>query len=55
MRDVAAYKWINGLPVEDLAREAKVLESAGSAALRFGLDVSATRTLFKAQIEAAKE
>jgi cyclohexadienyl dehydratase len=55
MQDVAAHKWVNGLPVEDGAREAKVLESAEAAALRFGVDVSATRALFEAQIEAAKE
>ena len=55
MRDVAAYKWINGLPVEDGAREARVLGSAESAALRFGVDVAATRELFQVQIEAAKE
>jgi cyclohexadienyl dehydratase len=55
MRDVAAHKWINGIPVEDGAREARVLENAESAALRFGLDVAATRVLFEAQIEAAKE
>lgn len=55
MRDVAAYKWLNGLPIEDIDREATVIQNAAEAALRHGVEVSTTRELFRAQISAAKE
>lgn len=55
MREVAAHKWINGLPIEDLEREAAVIQNASEVALRHGTEVSATRELFRAQISAAKE
>ncbi|MDA7964175.1 gamma subclass chorismate mutase AroQ [Ruegeria sp.] len=55
MRDVAAYKHANSLPVEDVAREqtviAKTLEQAAAA----GLDPATTQAFFEAQIEAAKD
>jgi cyclohexadienyl dehydratase len=55
MRDVAAHKWLNGLPIEDLDREATVIQNAAETALRHGIEVSTTRELFRAQISAAKE
>jgi cyclohexadienyl dehydratase len=55
MRDVAAHKWRNGLPIEDVEREATVIGNAAETALRHGIEVSRTRELFRAQISAAKE
>ncbi len=55
MRSVAAYKWINARPIEDVDREARVLESAEIAGLRYGIKREATRAFFVAQIEAAKD
>ena len=55
MRDVAAHKWRNGLPIEDLDREAAVIQNAADTALRHGIEISTTRELFRAQISAAKE
>lgn len=54
MEQVAAYKWHRGLPIEDLQREAVVLDSARDAALRHGLEPGSSRRLFAAQIAAAK-
>ncbi len=55
MKDVAAYKWLNGRPIEDLAREEAVLESAATAALRVGVTQQSSRHFFSVQIRAAKE
>ena len=55
MRDVAAYKWANGLAVEDLPREAVVLAAATRSGLTRSLTVASVEKLFTAQIEAAKE
>lgn len=54
MEQVAAYKWHHELPIEDLQREAVVLDSAKDAALRHGLEPGSSRRLFAAQIDAAK-
>ena len=54
MDEVASYKWQRGLPIEDLEREAVVLDRAAADALRFGLTPDSVRALFAAQIEAAK-
>ncbi|MFP6807365.1 MAG: gamma subclass chorismate mutase AroQ [Pseudomonadales bacterium] len=55
MDDVAAYKWINKLPIEDLAREQLVLEQAILAGLSSGIRAATSRDFFSAQIDAAKE
>ena len=55
MKDVAAFKWQHGLPIENLEREKVVLTSAVHQGLRFGLDKSSARGFFEVQIEAAKE
>lgn len=55
MRDVAAHKWHNDLPIEDREREAVVIEQAVQDALRHGLTVDGSRAFFSLQIEAAKE
>lgn len=55
MREVAAHKWAHGLPIEDRAREARVLAGAEAAALRHGLKPAAVANLFELQIRAAKE
>ncbi|WP_310619531.1 chorismate mutase [Flexibacterium corallicola] len=54
MRDVALYKAQNHLPVENVAREAIVLEKAQEQAQKLGLDPQTTLNFFKAQISAAK-
>jgi cyclohexadienyl dehydratase len=54
MRDVAAYKWRNHLPIEDLQREKTVIENAISQAKERGLDQRSSRAFFLAQIDAAK-
>lgn len=55
MRDVAAHKWANGLAVEDLPREAVVLDAARRSGLTRSLTVASVEKLFAAQIDAAKE
>ncbi len=55
MQDVAAYKWVRQLPIEDLDREAVVIAEAKAAGLRYGIRSSATEAFFSEQIEAAKE
>ncbi|WP_454819209.1 chorismate mutase [Labrys neptuniae] len=54
MKDVAGYKAQNHLPIEDLAQEAKVLESAKSEAAKLGLDPVTVEPFIIAQINAAK-
>ena len=54
MKDVAAWKWQNDQPIEDLEREAIVLASTQKAARAYGLDGPSTRAFFLAQIAAAK-
>ena len=55
MRPVAAWKLANDVAVEDLAREAVVLESATATAVEAGLDAATAQAFFEAQIEAAKD
>ena len=54
MRDVAAYKWINKIAIEDKEREALVLNSSQTKARSCGLDTTATLRLFERQIHLAK-
>lgn len=54
MRDVAAAKWIAGLPVSDPAREAALLAELGDSALRHGLEPDGVVRLFEAQMAAAR-
>ncbi len=54
MKDVAAWKWQNKKPIEDLDREAIVLANTQKAAEAYGLDGPSTRAFFMAQIAAAK-
>lgn len=54
MPDVAAYKWHVGLPIDDPAREALVLNRAANVGLSNGLSPDAARHLFAVQIDAAK-
>ncbi|MDA0339319.1 MAG: gamma subclass chorismate mutase AroQ [Proteobacteria bacterium] len=54
MRDVAAWKWRNNKPIEDLAREAQVLDSTSRRAEALGLDPGSSRAFVTAQMEAAK-
>ncbi len=55
MQDVAAYKWRNGLPVEDAERETVVLAAAREQALNAGLRADNAEAFFRVQIEAAKD
>ncbi|TNF90011.1 MAG: gamma subclass chorismate mutase AroQ, partial [Gammaproteobacteria bacterium] len=55
MRHVAAFKWLNDRPVEDLAREQVVIEAALSEALNRGLEPTGAEVFFQVQIEAAKD
>lgn len=55
MKDVAAFKWVNERPIEDLAREKVVIQTAAEAAGKEGFDEESTVAFFKIQIEAAKQ
>ena len=55
MDEVAAYKFRNKLAIEDLDREAVVLDNAARSALRYGFTPESSRFFFAIQIEAAKE
>jgi chorismate mutase-like protein len=54
MPSVAHYKFVRQLPVEDRAREALVLDSAGEAAQVAGLSAASIMPLMRAQITVAK-
>ncbi|MBF9060662.1 gamma subclass chorismate mutase AroQ [Rhodobacterales bacterium HKCCSP123] len=54
MRDVAAWKFLRELPVEDLPREAAVLEAMATRAEELGLAPAPLVAFSAAQIEAAK-
>lgn len=54
MQDVALYKSLNGLPVDDPAREALVLDRALDDARYAGLDPVTVEAFFEAQIALAK-
>lgn len=53
-REVALFKWDNGTPVEDIAREQQVIETAARLASARGLDATFVANFFRAQIEANK-
>jgi cyclohexadienyl dehydratase len=55
MREVAAYKWLAQLPVEDVQREQKVLALTDEQSLRYGLQRGASEEFFRLQMEAAKD
>tara|TARA_R110002072_G_scaffold1598_3_gene13553 strand:+ start:10539 stop:11693 length:1155 start_codon:yes stop_codon:yes gene_type:complete len=55
MKDVAAYKWINGIEIEDLVREQKVIAAAQASGLQEKLTLDSSRLFFTVQIDAAKE
>ena len=55
MKDVAATKWQSKTAIEDLDREAVVIEKAATDALNYGLTPASSRFFFAMQIEAAKE
>ncbi|MFF1649227.1 chorismate mutase [Streptomyces sp. NPDC058240] len=51
---VAAAKWGTGSPIDDPAREQRVLDSVAEQARRLGADPRLTRLVFRDQIEANK-
>ena len=55
MRDVAAFKWLNDRPVEDLSREQVVVEAALANARNQQLVPEGAEAFFLEQIEAAKD
>jgi len=55
MQEVAAYKWLHQLPIEDLQREAVIVNAASLGALRYGINPRTSKHFFQAQIFAAKE
>lgn len=55
MDAVAAYKWQQQRPIEDLRREQVVLEQILKTARQTGLDTGLSRHFFEIQIDAAKE
>jgi chorismate mutase-like protein len=55
MKDVAAYKWANDLPIEDLERERVVLARSAQGAARYGLDPSTVQRFVQSQMDLAKE
>ena len=55
MKDVAAFKWQHGLPIENLEREKIVLASAIQQGLHFQLTKDSSQAFFEVQIDAAKE
>ncbi len=54
MRAVAESKWNSGAPVEDEAREERLIAGSVALAPSYGLDPRQTAAFFRAQIEAAK-
>jgi chorismate mutase-like protein len=54
MKAVAAYKWAEGLPIDDAQREGLVLRDSLSASAEAGLDVESVREFFLLQIQVAK-
>ena len=54
MQDVALYKAVNFLAIEDVDRERAVLASAVAHAASAGLDPASVESFFKAQIAVAK-
>ncbi|MFT4585437.1 MAG: cyclohexadienyl dehydratase [Gammaproteobacteria bacterium] len=55
MRDVAAYKWVNKLPIEDLTREAVVFNDVTERSLVRGIEIESSARLFGELVGAAKE
>ncbi|MCG6551595.1 MAG: gamma subclass chorismate mutase AroQ [Candidatus Magnetominusculus sp. LBB02] len=55
MKAVAAYKWSEGLPIDDATREDIVLRDSLSASRDMGLDVESMREFFLLQIQIAKQ
>lgn len=54
MEEVALYKANNNKPIEDVVREAIVIEKASLSAEKEGLDKQSVINFFKSQISAAK-
>jgi chorismate mutase len=55
MKEVMASKWLSRAPIQDLAQEESVKETAVAKGLELGVAAGATRALFTAEIAAAKE
>ena len=55
MKSVAAWKWVNAVPIEDLDREQLVIDRAVLAGLPYGLKKHTVESFYRAQIAAAKD
>lgn len=54
MHEVARWKWNNKAPIEDLPREAQILENMAATAEAFAINKSWAINFFQAQMDAAK-
>ncbi|HJO94929.1 MAG TPA: gamma subclass chorismate mutase AroQ [Victivallales bacterium] len=54
MKEVAAYKYINKLPIEDRNREKIVLNASIKKAIKEGLQPASVKSFFSTQIELSK-
>lgn len=54
MKEVAAYKFANGIEIENRSRETVVLQRAMQSAERYQLDPESVETFFRLQIKVAK-
>lgn len=55
MEDVAAYKWVNNEPIENVEQEKIVIKSAREKATEQGLNADEVEAFFRLQIELAKK
>lgn len=55
MRSVAAWKFVNHVPVSDATREQQVLDTTVAQAQRLGIDAASARELFALQIRMASD
>lgn len=55
LEQIAAYKWENKVPIEDLVQEKKVLEEIQADATKVGLDSAFAESFAKSQFNAAKQ
>ena len=55
MKGVAHWKYVHGVQIEDLDREAIVLDRSVAVAVAEGIDDDSVRAFFQSQIDAAKD
>lgn len=55
MKDVAAYKWVHQMPIEDLVREVRVVEAAMQYAATLGLAPGSIQPMVSLEIKLSKK